>query len=103
VLMKLGATRPLHVRLDIDENQIARLKIGAPAIVSPRGDANRQVNATYIRTEPLIIPKRSLTNSATERVDVRVLQLIYALPAGTQGFFVGQQIDGFVAAQKARP
>jgi len=98
VLMKLGATRPLHVRLDIDENQIARLKIGAPAIVSPRGDANRQVNATYIRTEPLIIPKRSLTNSATERVDVRVLQLIYALPAGTQGFFVGQQIDGFVAA-----
>ena len=26
------------------------------------------------------MPKRSLTNSAAERVDVRVLQVIYALP-----------------------
>ncbi len=101
VLMRLGATAPLHVRLDVDENQIARLAAGQPAIISPRGDAKRQVSATYVRTEPLVIPKRSLTNSATERVDVRVLQLIYALPADAENFFVGQQVDGFVPASKA--
>ncbi len=102
VLMKLGATRPLHVRLDIDENQAGRIAPGGPAVISPRGDAKRQVTATFVRAEPLIVPKRSLTNSATERVDVRVLQLIFALPADGPQFYVGQQVDGFVPAQ-ARP
>lgn len=99
VLMKLGATKPLHIRLDIDENQIERIDMGKAAVVSPRGDARRQVTARFVRAEPLIVPKVSLTNSATERVDVRVLQLIFALPDGERGFFVGQQVDGFVPAK----
>jgi multidrug resistance efflux pump len=96
VLMKLGATKPLHVRLDIDENQIEKIALGQPAVISARGDAKRQVTAVFVRAEPLIVPKRSLTNSATERVDVRVLQLIFALPTDGAQFFVGQQVDGFV-------
>ena len=52
------------------------------------------------RAEPLIVPKRSLTNSAQERVDVRVLQLIYALPETNGGFRVGQQVDAFIPARK---
>ncbi len=99
VLMKLGATKPLHVRLDIDENQIEKIAIGQPAVISARGDAKRQVKAVFVRAEPLIVPKRSLTNSATERVDVRVLQLIFALPQEGSQFFVGQQVDGFVPAK----
>jgi hypothetical protein len=47
-----------------------------------------------------VIPKRSLTNSAAERVDVRVLQLIYALPE-SDAFRVGQQIDAFIPAKAA--
>lgn len=99
VLMKLGATSPLHVRLDIDENQIEKVALGQPAVISARGDAKRQIKAVFVRAEPLIVPKRSLTNSATERVDVRVLQLIFALPTDGAQFFVGQQVDGFVPAK----
>lgn len=99
VLMKLGATNPLHVRLDIDENQIEKIALGQPAVISARGDAKRQIKAVFVRAEPLIVPKRSLTNSATERVDVRVLQLIFALPREGAQFFVGQQVDGFVPAK----
>jgi HlyD family secretion protein len=102
VLMKLGITKPLHVRIDIDENEIERVALGQAATISPKGDASKQVSATFVRAEPLIVPKRSLTNSATERVDVRVLQLIYALPANGNQFFVGQQVDGFAPA-KAKP
>jgi HlyD family secretion protein len=102
VLMKLGATSPLHVRLDIDENQIEKIALGEPAVISARGDAKRQVRAVFVRAEPLIVPKRSLTNSSTERVDVRVLQLIFALPKDGAQFFVGQQVDGFVPA-KVKP
>ncbi len=99
VLMKLGVTQPLHVRIDVDENEIERVALGGPAMISAKGDAKKQVSAAFVRAELLIVPKRSLTNSATERVDVRVLQLIYALPPGDNQFFVGQQVDGFAPAK----
>ena len=98
--MQMGQTTPLHVRVDIDENEVARVALGEPAVISPRGAAELHVNATFVRAEPLVVPKRSLTNSAAERVDVRVLQLIYALPASDY-FRVGQQIDAFIPAKPA--
>ena len=97
--IQMGETNPLHIRVDIDENEAARVKLGAPAVVSPRGAAEIQVKASFVRAEPQVTPKRSLTNSAAERVDVRVLQLIYALPA-SDAFRVGQQVDAFIAARK---
>ncbi len=101
-LIVLGETNPLHVRVDIDENEVARVAIGKPATVSPRGNAGVRVRANFVRTEPLIVPKRSLTNSTAERVDVRVLQLIYALPQDSRSFFVGQQVDAYVPAVEQR-
>lgn len=98
--IQMGRTDPLHVRIDIDENEAVRVKMGAPAVVSPRGAAELHVNATFVRAEPQVVPKRSLTNSAAERVDVRVLQLIYALPE-TDAFRVGQQVDAFIPAKSA--
>lgn len=95
--MEIGNTRPKHVRIDIDENEISRVKIGSEAIVSPRGNSDIRATATFVRAEPLVTPKVSLTNSASERVDVRVLQLIYQLPEESN-FVVGQQVDAFVRA-----
>ncbi|MHA6332695.1 efflux RND transporter periplasmic adaptor subunit [Qipengyuania sp. CAU 1752] len=97
--IEMGQTRPLHVRIDIDEEQAPRLAMGAQAIVSPRGAANRQVKADFVRAEPLVVPKRSLTNAAAERVDVRVLQVIYRLPESDGLFRVGQQVDAFIPAK----
>jgi hypothetical protein len=99
--IQMGETRPLHVRIDIDEDEATRLALGNEAIVSPRGAADRQVRARFVRAEPQVVPKRSLTNSAAERVDVRVLQLIYELPNANGLFRVGQQVDAFIAATPA--
>ncbi len=99
--MEIGNTRPLHVRIDIDENEIGRTDIGSDAVISPRGMSDRRVKAAFVRAEPLVTPKTSLTNSSSERVDVRVLQLIYQIPPD-QGFFVGQQVDAFVRAKNAK-
>jgi multidrug resistance efflux pump len=96
--IEMGQTNPLHIRIDVDESEAARVDIGAPATVSARGDAGNSVKAEFVRAEPQVVPKRSLTNSAAERVDVRVLQLIYALPSESN-LRVGQQVDAFVAAK----
>jgi HlyD family secretion protein len=97
--IEMGETNPLHVRIDIDEEQAPRVALGQPATVSPRGAAERQVQARFLRAEPLVVPKRSLTNSAAERVDVRVLQVIYALPDTNGLFRVGQQVDAYIPAK----
>lgn len=103
--IRMGETRPLHVRVDIDESEATRIDLGKPATVSPRGAAEVQVQARFVRAEPIVVPKTSLTNSASERVDVRVLQVLYELPAPADGqapvFRVGQQIDAFIPARKA--
>ena len=101
--IQMGETNPLHVRVDVDENEAPRVELGAPARISPRGAAQVQVAARFVRAEPQVVPKRQLTNSAAERVDVRVLQLIYALPQTREAevFRVGQQVDAFIPATGA--
>jgi HlyD family secretion protein len=96
-LIALGNITPLHVRVDFDEADVSRLAIGSQASVSARGASGAPVMASFVRAEPVISPKRSLTNAADERVDTRVLQVIYALPVNTPGFYVGQQVDAFVS------
>jgi HlyD family secretion protein len=100
--IQMGETQPLHVRIDIDENEASRIAQNANAVISPRGNAAKRVPVTFVRIEPQIVPKRSLTNSASERVDVRVMQIIYALPVGDTTFRVGQQVDAVIQSGNAK-
>jgi multidrug efflux pump subunit AcrA (membrane-fusion protein) len=96
-LMVLGATdKVVHVRVDIDEHDIPRFKAGAPARASLRGAPEKSYPLTFVRTEPYVIPKKSLTGDNTERVDTRVLQVIYALDVSDKPVYVGQQMDVFI-------
>jgi multidrug efflux pump subunit AcrA (membrane-fusion protein) len=96
-LMVLGATdRVVHVRVDIDEHDIPRFKAGAPAEASLRGAPEKKYPLSFVRVEPYVIPKKSLTGDNTERVDTRVLQVIYALDVTGKPVYVGQQMDVFI-------
>jgi hypothetical protein len=53
----------------------------------------------FVRVEPYVVPKRSLTGDNAERVDTRVLQVIYAMPDDRpSAVFVGQQMDVYLRA-----
>jgi multidrug resistance efflux pump len=96
-LMVLGAIdKTVHVRVDIDEHDIPRFKAGAPAVASLRGAPETKYPLTFVRVEPYVIPKKSLTGDNTERVDTRVLQVIYALDVTDKPVYVGQQMDVFI-------
>jgi multidrug resistance efflux pump len=100
-LMLLGAIHEkVHVRVDIDEHDIPRFQKGAPAQASPRGNPRIIYPLRFERIEPYVIPKKSLTGDNTERVDTRVLQVIYALEAKDKPIYVGQQVDVFIDAEK---
>jgi RND family efflux transporter MFP subunit len=95
-LVLLGRLKPLHVRVDVDENEAWRLRPEAPAIAAVRGNPNLKTPLTFVRFEPLVVPKKSLTGDSTERVDTRVLQVIYRVEDKLLPLFVGQQMDVFI-------
>ncbi len=99
-LMLLGTTSLLHVRVDINENDAWRFTPGEEAVASPRGNPELQIPLTFVRVEPYIIPKRSLTGEATERVDTRVLQVIYSFDPEGLPVYVGQQMDVSIETDK---
>jgi len=98
-LIVLGHVGKLHVRVDIDENDIPRFRPNLPGVAKPRGNPRQEFPLKFIRVEPYVIPKKSLTGGNTERVDTRVLQVIYAID-GDSPLYVGQQMDVFLNAQK---
>lgn len=97
-LMLLGNVEPLHVRVDIDENDAWRVRPGAPAVAFMRGNRALKTPVHFVRFEPYIVPKKSLTGDTTERVDTRVLQVLYQFGRGDLPVYVGQQMDVFVDA-----
>ena len=100
-LMLIGDTNVLHVRVDIDENDAWRVRPDARASAYVRGNRDLRTDLKFVRIEPYVIPKRSLTGDSTERVDTRVLQVLYAFDRGKLPVYVGQQMDVFVDAPPA--
>lgn len=98
-LIVLGRAKPLHVRVDVDEQEAWRVREGAPAMAHVRGNARMETPLGFVRFEPFVVPKRSLTGDSTERVDTRVLQVIYRVEREDLQLFVGQQLDVFIDAR----
>ena len=97
-LMTMGSIDPLHVRVDIDETETWRVQPGGSALARLRGNPAISAPLTFVRFEPYVLPKRSLSGDTTERVDTRVLQAIYEFAPSAFPAFVGQQVDVFIAA-----
>ena len=95
-LMVLGDISTFHVRVDIDERDIARFQPGARAKVYPRGETAHEITTRFVRVEPYVVPKTALTGENTERVDTRVLQVLYAIERADHPVYVGQQLDVFI-------
>lgn len=101
-LILMGNLHPLHVRVNIDEEDLPRFALYAPARAKIRGDPlQEEVNLSFVRLEPYVVPKASLTGVNTERVDTRVVQAIYAVDPNNRlvkenKILVGQLVDVFI-------
>jgi HlyD family secretion protein len=95
-LALLGDTRTLHVRVDIDENDAWRLRPGMPAKAFLRGNSAIAFDLSFAYVEPYVVPKTELSGTSTERVDTRVLQVVYSVTKGELPIYVGQQVDVYI-------
>ncbi|MDF1810774.1 MAG: biotin/lipoyl-binding protein [Verrucomicrobiales bacterium] len=99
----LGSRDELQVRVDIDEELTASLPDTPAAVGYIRGIGEAGIDLEFIRIEPLIVPKRNLSGLPAERVDTRVLQIIFKPknPEDNSRLFIGQQLDVFVVPADA--
>jgi multidrug efflux pump subunit AcrA (membrane-fusion protein) len=95
--MLIGEIGRLQVRADVDEQNATRIRRGQRAVAFLKGDRNVAMPLDFVRIEPYVIPKVSLTGASTERVDTRVLQVIFSLKKPDEPpLYVGQQVDVFI-------
>lgn len=95
-LILLGDIETFQVRADIDEVNAPLVVPGSPAVAYLKGQTKQAISLTFDRIEPYIVPKRSLTGDNRERVDTRVLQVIYQFEKPDFPMYVGQQVDVFI-------
>ena len=95
----LGNLDDIHVRVDIDEYDAQRFQSSMPAVALFKSGEHAPIPLDFVRVEPFVIPKRALTNSQTELVDTRVLQVIFKVRDPKIKLYVGQQLDVYFDAK----
>lgn len=98
IVMGGGTESQLSVRCYVDEILIQRLTLTAatPARLYMRGtDIN--IPLQFVHIQPYVSPKIELSNGRTERVDLRVLTVIFRLnkPSGVK-LYPGQLVDVYI-------
>ena len=95
-LMLLGDMQQLQVRAEVDEVNAPLVIPQRPGVAYLKGNTAQAIPLTFIRIEPYIVPKKSLTGDNSERVDTRVLQIIYRFERPSFPIYAGQQVDVFI-------
>ncbi len=90
-----------NIRVDVDEDDAWRILKKAPATAFVRGNSSIRIPLEFVRIEPYIVPKLALTGDNIERVDTRVLQLIYRFEKNSYPVYVGQILDIYIEALPA--
>lgn len=101
-VLLMGGDDPLYVRVDVDEHDAWRVRGGVPGEAFVQGRHQLHAPLRFVRIEPFVQPKTSLTGAAAERTDTRVLQIIYAIDPKALPVYIGQQVDVVLDARKAK-
>lgn len=99
-LILMGDLSTLHVRTEVDEENAGYISKESLAKGFLRGNPERSIPLQFVRFEPYVKPKKNL-NVAGQRVDTRVVQVIYALPQNSEEVYVGRQMDVFIENRQA--
>ncbi|CAL7961080.1 Glycosyl hydrolase family 18 [Gammaproteobacteria bacterium] len=100
----MGVVEPyLAVRCYVDEILVPRLP--KPELLEAqmmiRGETNYAIALEFIRMQPYTIPNIELSNEIIERVDVRVLPIVFKFKKPTDiNIFPGQLVDVYLKGKK---
>jgi HlyD family secretion protein len=99
-VITLGSSQSsLHVRCYVDEILVPRLPLGSKMVaqMSIRG-SDVKIPLEFVRVQPYVSPKIELSNQRQERVDVRVLPVIFKIKQRTNvNLYPGELVDVYIS------
>jgi HlyD family secretion protein len=95
-LVLLGRIDRYQLRVDIDEDNAPRVREGCKAKAFLKGRREDPIELDFVRIEPFVQRKKALAGDSNERVDTRVLQVIFQFRRPSVSVYVGQQLDVFI-------
>jgi len=100
-LLIVGDTSQLHVRMDVDERDVGRVRMGAPAFVTAEAFAGKRFEGKVIEIGRHMGRKNVRTDEPTERLDTKILEVLVALNE-SEGLVPGMRVSSYVEFDASR-
>ncbi len=94
-ILVLGDTSRLRVRVDVDEVDVAKIRLGQVAVIRAAAYGTQEFHGRVARIGSLLGRKNITTDEPTERVDRKVLETLVDLDPG-QTLPVGLRVDTYI-------
>jgi HlyD family secretion protein len=94
-IVTIGDNSVLRVRMDVDETEVARVRVGQGAYVTADAYGKERFTGHVIRVGNELGRKNVQTDEPTEKVDTKILETLIQLDSGIQ-LPVGLRVDAYV-------
>jgi len=95
-LLTLGDTSRKRVRLDVDERDVGRLRLGQRGFVQADAFGAQRFPGKLVEIGYQMGRKNVRTDEPTERIDTKILEVVLDLDAGAE-LVVGQRVVGYLS------
>ena len=95
-IVTIGDNTSLRVRVDVDETEVAKVKVGQLAYVTADAYAKQKFAGHVIRVGKELGRKNVQTGEPTEKIDTKILETLIQLDAGVE-LPVGLRVDAYIA------
>ena len=99
-IVTVGNTAVLRVRVDVDETDVSKVRVGQKAFVTADAYGNQKFWGRVVRVGEQLGPKNVRTDEPTERVDRKILETLVELEPGAE-LPVGLRMDAYIVGDKA--
>jgi len=97
----LGNMDEFNLRVSIDQFNEPRFHPDCPAVAFKQGDITTEFPLKFIHIEPIMVPKKYLTNELHERVDTQIFEILYRIEKNNSHLFIGEQMDVYIYNARA--
>ena len=97
----LGNIGELNLRVGIDQFNGKRFQPDCPAVAFKQGDITMEFPLKFLHVEPLMVPKKYLTNELHEKVDTQIFEILYHIEKNNSQLFIGEQMDVYIYVDKS--
>jgi ABC exporter DevB family membrane fusion protein len=97
-ILTVGDNRVLRVRVEVDETEVSKVRVGQSAYVTADAYSNQKFWGHVVRVGQELGRKNVRTDEPTERVDTKILETLVELNPGVS-IPVGLRVDGFIVAE----